>query len=145
MTPLLSIPNHDMANANEPSTATPTPPTCPKCGIRPCRTDNRGEFDDLCDPCERERLDEIHRVTDRYERFPDECCCETFLGRECCKAPAHGDWWRVNAISDGERFYYIIRARDRNEALAIGREMCLDNGEECTSVTRARDESGAAA
>jgi len=133
-----------MANAHDTPPAIPNPPTCPTCGARPRRTDSRGEFDDLCDPCEQERVDEIHRVSDRHERHPDECCCHTFLGRHCCTAPAHGGWWRVNAISDGERFYYVIRARDRKEALAIGREMCRDNGEECLSVTRARDESGAA-
>src|SRR5687768_7454040 len=98
-----------MATTHEPSPATPTPPTCPTCGIRPRRVDNRGEFDNLCETCEPRRVDEILRVSDHHDRHPDECCCATFLGRHCCLAPVHGDWWRVNAISDGERFYYVIR------------------------------------
>lgn len=113
-----------------------TSPACTRCGVRPRRTDSRGAFDDLCEDCENARVEETLRIGEYYQQHPDECCCHTYLGRHCCMAPAHGDRWRVNAISDGERFCYIIRAADRGEALVLGREMCQDNGEECVSVAR---------
>jgi hypothetical protein len=127
---------------NETSPAPQTPSTCSRCGTRPCKLDPWGTFGERCDDCERKRIDEVLRISAHYEQHPDECCCQTYLGRECCRSPVHGDWWRVNAISDGERFCYVIRARDRKEALQVGREMCMDNGEECVSVARARDASG---
>jgi hypothetical protein len=113
-----------------------TPPACTKCGINLRRMNHWGEPDDLCDACEKARIEDGKRVADHHEKHPDDCCCGTYLGRPCCMAPSHGDRWRVNAVSDGERFCYIIRAQDRKEAMEVGRNMCEGNGEECISVAR---------
>ena len=119
-----------MANAND------TSPACTKCRLHPCFIDRWGNLRDLCETCEKARIDEISRICNHYEQHPDECCCDTFLGRDCCMAPVHGDMWRVNAISDGQKFCYSIRARSRHEAREVGQEMCQDNGEECISVSK---------
>lgn len=115
-----------------------TSATCATCGIRPRRTDPWGRLDERCDDCEAARVEEVNRIASHHELHPDECCCHTYLGRASCMAPAHGDQWRVNAISNGERFCYVIRADSRREAAAIGREMCQSNGEECVGVARLR-------
>jgi hypothetical protein len=98
--------------------------------------DHKSEALDIA--AEKARVDEIKRISQHFESHQEDCCCETYLGRHCCKAPHHGDEWRVNAISDGERFCYVIRAKDRKEAKEIGRDMCLDNGEECISVSKVK-------
>jgi len=116
-----------------------TPPACTKCGLHSRRVDHFGELDELCEACETARLDEINRVYQHSEQHPDECCCQTFLGRHCCMAPIHGDKWQVNGIDNGERFCFFIRAKDRKEAMEVGTEACLDNGEECIGVTRVRN------
>jgi hypothetical protein len=120
-----------MANADE------TPLTCTECGKNAVhKTPWR---DDLCNACDQARVEEIHRIAEHYERHPDECCCHTYLGRHCCESPIHGGWWRVNGIENGERFYFLIRAKSRAEAMAVGTEACLDNGEECIGVTQAKN------
>lgn len=111
-----------------------TSPACIKCGQNVHSTDPRPNG--LCESCEAARLKEINDIYEYFTRNPEECCCHTYLGRHDCMSPTHGDKWKVNAISDGQRFHYIIRAHDRKEAMEVGREMCEDNGEECTSVKK---------
>lgn len=115
--------------------ATTTSPACTTCGIRPGTATSHG-FDALCKECNEARVQELYRITEHYEQHPTECCCNTFLGRHSCMALAHGERWRVKAISDGQRFCYVIRAKDRAEAMEVGSEMCEDNGEECIGVTK---------
>jgi hypothetical protein len=115
-----------------------TSPACTKCGVRPRRVNHWGKLDDLCDACEKSYIEEANRVYEHFQAHPDECCCETYLGRHCCNSPVHGDWW---AIENGVRFFFFIRAHDRREAMAIGTDACLDNGEECISVQKSKGEN----
>jgi hypothetical protein len=93
----------------------------------------------ICESCNQARVAEINRISKHYDDHPDECCCHTFFGRASCKSPIHGDWWRVNGIDDGQRFYFFIRASDRKDAMEIGSEACQSNGEECISVRKAKE------
>src|SRR5437870_1422416 len=111
MTPALSgnllLSSLPMANANE------TSPACTKCRTNHNRKKPwNGQPEDLCDACEKVRLDEISRIADYHERNPDECCCQTYLGRNCCMAPIHGDVYRANCIEHGEPFCTEFRARN---------------------------------
>ncbi len=85
------------------------------------------------------RLDEIHRVADHYEQHPEECCCDTYLGRGCCMAPIHGDLWRATCIENGDRFTSDLRAKSRVEAIKLGQEIASEWGGECISVRKVRD------
>lgn len=118
------------------STSSATSPACTKCGNKPCFIDHWGRFAQLCKSCEKARLDEIERIYAHHEQHPEDCCCDTFLTRACCMAAIHGDEWRVNAIQDGQRFCFFIRAKDKKEAMQVGTEACQDNGEECISVSK---------
>src|SRR5438128_1325989 len=63
---------------------------CAKCGTpHGRRTPRDGEPEDLCDACEKARVEEIHRIAEHYRRHPAECCCQTYMGRACCMAPIH--------------------------------------------------------
>src|SRR5713101_649783 len=89
---------------------------CKTCGVFHTRKNRRGEQEEWCGSCEERRLSEINRISEYFEKRPDECCCKTYLGRDCCKSAIHGDWWKVNGIDNGERFYFEIRAANRKEA-----------------------------
>ena len=115
------------------------PASCTQCGAPHTRTKPwNGEPEDLCDGCENARRAEINRVYEHHERHPDECCCATFLGRECCMAPIHGDLYRALCIEHGERFTTDFRAKDREEAMALGREHASGWGGECIRVWKVR-------
>lgn len=122
-----------MAQANE-----NTSPACTKCGRPHSRKDPWGNLAELCEACEEARVAEINRIHEHYEQHPDECCCRTYLGRECCMAPIHGDVYRAECIEHGERFHTDFRARGRKEAEALGRDLAAGWGGECISVRKVR-------
>lgn len=117
----------------------PTSPACTKCGKpHDRRKPWNGEPEDLCPACEQARRDEIDRIARHHEEHPDECCCETFLGRECCMAPIHGDIYRALCIENGERFTTDFRAGSLAEAKKLGKEHAAGWGGECISVRKHR-------
>ena len=117
-----------------------TSPACTKCGTYHDRKKPwNGESEDLCDACEKSRVDEINRIADYHERHPDECCCQTYLGRNCCMAPIHGDVYRANCIEHGERFSTEFRARGIREAREIGRDEAAVWGGECINVRKIKN------
>jgi hypothetical protein len=75
-------------------------------------------------------------ICDYYTRHPDECCCHTYLGRDCCKSPIHGDLYRASCIEHGERFTTTFRAKDLKEAREMGREAAAGWGGECIGVRK---------
>ncbi len=79
------------------------------------------------------------QLIDYVQKHPQACCCRTWLSRKCCKSPIHGDMWEVNGIENGEGFHSTIRAKNRAEALEIGKETCMAYGGECTSVKRLKN------
>jgi hypothetical protein len=93
---------------------------------------------DLCDGSESARRADIHRIAEYHDKYPDECCSHTYLGPECCMAPMHGDVYRALCVENGERFYTDFRAKDREEAQALGREHAAGWGGECISVHNVR-------
>jgi hypothetical protein len=110
---------------------------CTKCGKPHGRTKPwNGDAEDLCDACEKARVEEIHRVAEHYRLHPDECCCHTYLARSCCMAPIHGDVYRALCIENGERFVTDFRASNRTEAMELGREHAAGWGGECVSVRK---------
>jgi hypothetical protein len=123
-----------MANANESTSA------CTQCGTHHNRKKPwNGQSEDLCDICEKARVDEIRRISDYHEWHPDECCWRTYLGRNCCMAPTHSDVYRANFIENGERFYTDFRASSVREAREIGREEAGGWGGECISVRKIKN------
>jgi hypothetical protein len=119
-----------MANANETSLV------CAKCGLHPSRLDPWGKLDDLCEACEKARIAETNRIAEHYENHPDECCCDTYLYRDCCMAPIHGDVYEALCIENGERFYTDLRAASREEAEQLSQEIAAGWGGECISVRK---------
>jgi hypothetical protein len=122
-------------------TGSSTSRACTQCGAQHQRRNRWGEIEELCLQCESKRLTEIQAIYDHFTKNPDDCCCNTYLGRHCCMSPKHGGYWRVNAISDGNRFHSFIRAWNKQEAIEVGNDMCQSNGEECISVSKVKADS----
>jgi hypothetical protein len=122
-----------------------TASACTKCGKQHTRKkpSNR-EPEEYCKACDQALVAEVGRIAEHYERHPDECCCHTYLGRDCCMSPIHGDMYRALCIEHGNRFYADLRARSPEEAWELAQECARGWGGECYSVRGENKEASVA-
>jgi hypothetical protein len=112
---------------------------CKTCGVAHSRKKPwNGEPADLCPSCEQARIDELQRLATHHEDHPDECCCATYLGRECCMAPIHGDVYRALSIENGDRVCVDFRAKTLKEAKKLAQEYASTWGGEYVRVRKLR-------